>query len=196
MSGLHRLLAGLVPTPRRDWIKAHAAELDSVETLAQRYRWTIGLLRVTASALWAQLRTSPRSYLGGTLTRTILVAVSVTNLIAGGGLMLLFVLGGGGPGLLLALSLALAAQGGYTLALVLGAFRLRSRSATRLQIAASTLALVAGATGFSIGFAGNIDPARVDPEYGPTGVAFLFAVHALASFAAPTGRRNADIRTG
>lgn len=195
MSRIHRLLAALVPSSRRDWINAHEAELGSLETRVQRYRWTVGLLGVTVSALWAQLRASPRSYLGGTLARTMVVAMSISNIIAGAGLTLLFVRGSGRPGLLLAFSLALAAQGGYTLALITGAFRARSRVATRLQIAASTLALVVGATGFGIAFARNINPAIVDPEYGPMAVALLFAAHALASFVAFTGSPDADIRT-
>ena len=190
MTRIHRALAALVPGPRSDWITAHGAELATLEDPALRRRWARGVISVAVSALWAQLRNDPRSYLGGVLVKTVVAGVSVVNVLAGLALGAGFLISEGAPLMMLALAVALATQGTYTLVVLAGGFGSLFRTAVNLQVAASTLAFVAGTIAFGIGLASNISPPTGDPEYGPMTVAMLLAIHGAASLLSFIERRN------
>ena len=83
MSRPHRLLAALVPPPRDQWIRAHAAELVHIEGRRARTKWQLGVVPLFGWALASQLLQQPRSFLGSTLTRGIAGGLSFVNLIAG-----------------------------------------------------------------------------------------------------------------
>lgn len=190
MRRAHRVLAAIVPEPRRDWIVAHAAELADIRNRRQRLRWMIGLIPLALRAAAGQLRHDPHTFLGGVLVRAVVVAASTVNLLAGIGLVTLVVSGHDVPLPVLAPALALVAQGGYTLALILGARGSAGERPRQLQVWGSTLALLVGALWLIVGIVNNINPVDGDPEYGPMTIAVLLSGHGLASllaFAAPHG---------
>ncbi|MEE9581576.1 MAG: hypothetical protein V3W36_01440 [Acidimicrobiia bacterium] len=190
MTRIHQALAALVPGPRSDWITAHGAELATLEEPALRRRWALGVISVAVSALWAQLRTDPRSYLGGVLVKTVVAGVSVVNVLAGLALVAVFLTSEDQVLMMLALAATLVTQGTYTLVVLAGGFGSLFRTAVNLQVAASTLALVAGAIAFGIGLASNINLPTGDPEYGPMTVAMLLAIHGATSLLSFIERRN------
>jgi len=194
MITLYRILAALVPSPRREWIRAHEAELELIEGRGQRWRWTLGAFPLVGSVLVSQLRLDPRSFLGGTLMKTTVATLSTLNLAGGAGLAVLYVIDTSPP-IVLALSVALLIQGGYTLALIAGVLDSHQDTALHLQLVGSTLALVIGAVGFLIGFLANLNPPTGDPEYGPMTIAALIAAHALISLLAFTPRRPVNLQT-
>jgi hypothetical protein len=118
--------------------------------------------------------------------KTIAATLSILNLVAGVGLLVLCIIDTSAPLVLLTLSGALLIQSGFTMALLLGAFGSRHDTARHLQLAGSTMALMVGAAGFVIGFLANVNPANNDPEYGPMTIAFLIAAHGIASLLAFT----------
>lgn len=186
MRRLYRMAAAAVPPPHRAWILAHQAELDHIEDVWQRRRWTVGLFTVTLAALSAQLRSDPRSFQGGTLVKIIVATLSVLNVAAGLGLAVVAIGLGDSPPIVPMLIAVLLVQGGYTLALLGGL--LTARRAVVVEVIGSTLALVVGGIGVVAGVVANIDPVNGDPEYGPLTVAMLIAAHGLASLIAFTGR--------
>ena len=183
------MLAALVPSPRDAWVRAHAAELECVEGRWSRLVWRLGVVPIAGWALMSQLRHDPRSFLGGVLVATIVVGLSFLNLVAGIGLLVLYLVEAN-PWLVLVLGIGLCAQGGYSLAYILGAFGRRRALARRVQLAGSGLASVVGLTGFVAGIVANVNPANNDPEYGPMTIALLVTVHGLASLLAFSGDPN------
>ena len=59
MSRPHRLLAALVPPPRDQWIRAHAAELVHIEGRRARTKWQLGVVPLFGWALASQLLQQP-----------------------------------------------------------------------------------------------------------------------------------------
>jgi len=192
MNRIYLILFRMVPGPRNEWIRAHHAELENIPSGRQRWRWTLGLLPLALSALARHLRHEAGTFLGGTFVKTIVATASILNLTAGAGLLVLFTIETGPPLVVLVLAVTLLIQGGYTLTLMFGAFGSHQYAATHLQLAGSTLALIAGTIGFATGFLANINPANNDPEYGPMSIAAIIAVHAIASLLAFTSRGNAQ----
>lgn len=188
MRRLHSFLARIVPPPRCDWIRAHAAEYDRVEGRSNRVRWAFGLVPLTGFALASQLRREPRSFVGGVLTRTIVATLSAIGLIAGFGLAVLSFNDSEARWVVLLLATALLVQSTFPLVFKL----VRSDTARRLVLVGSTLALVVGLAAFGAGLVSNIEPVNDDPEYGPMTIALLIASHGLASLLAFTGRRRAQ----
>ncbi|MFQ5967387.1 MAG: hypothetical protein ACE5MI_07225 [Acidimicrobiia bacterium] len=109
---------------------------------------------------------------------TIVATLSVVNVGVGGLLTAMFLTADEVPVLVLALGIGLVAQGGYTLAYVMGLLSRWDRWTSRLLVAGQTLALVVGALGFVASFVSNINPPRGDYEYGPLAVGFLIGLHA------------------
>ena len=181
MSREHRILAAIVPPPRRKWVLAHEAEFDHIEGRWQRWRWALGLVRVVGWALVSQLRHDPRSFLGGALIRIVITTQSIVNVFAGVGLLVVYFSQSGPQVFTLMLSLALLVQGSYTVAFVAGVLRSHHDGARYLQLGGSTLALIVGAVGLAVGFSAIVDPVNADPEYGPMTIALLVAGHGLAS---------------
>jgi hypothetical protein len=181
MTRLYRILIALTPPPASEWLEAHAAEYASIPEHGRRRRWAFGAIPLFISTLWRQLKRQPRSYLGGTLMKTIVATVSLLNLIAGLLLLVAFIVSPGGPPAMLAHAAALVVQGGYALGLLAGAYRRFQDAAVKVQLVGSTLALLVGLIGFSIGLVENSVMAGGDPEYGPMTVALLLAAHGLAS---------------
>ena len=190
MSRAHRILATIVPPPRRQWVLAHEAEFDHIEGRWQRGRWAFGLVRVAGWALVSQLRHDPRSFLGGTLSRIVISIQSIVNVAAGAGLLVLFLSQSNPQVFVLILSLALLLQGSYTVAFVAGVLRPHHDGARYLQVGGSALALIVGAVGFTVGFSANLAPVNADPEYGPMTIALLIAGHGLTSLLAFTPNRT------
>ena len=184
MNRVYRILTAVVPSPHNQWIRAHQMELEHVEGRWQRWRWALGLLPLTRSALASQLRKDPHTFLGGVLMKTIVAALSILNLAAGVGLGLLYVIETGPPLVVLALSAVLVIQGGFTLALILGAFHSPQDPPRQLQLVGSTLALVVGSVGFLASLLANISSVNNDPEYGPVAITALVAAHGLVSLLA------------
>ena len=184
MSRGHRILAAIVPSPRRQWVLAHEAEHDVIEGRWQRWRWTLGLVPIVGFALVRQLRHDPRSFLGGALMKAATFALSILNVAAGVGLLVLYVSQSSPQAFVLVLSLALMVQGSYTVAFLSGALRSHHEVARRAQLGGSTLALVAGTVGFAVGLLANINAADADPEYGPMTIALLIAGHGFFSLLA------------
>lgn len=184
MSRGHRILAALVPSPRRQWVLAHEAEYDVIEGRWQRWRWALGLASIVGFALVSQLRHDPRSFLGGVLMKAATFTLSILNVAAGVGLLVLYVSRSGSHLFVLALSLALLVQGSYTVAFISGALRSQHEVARQAQLGGSTLALVAGTVGFAVGLWANINPVNADPEYGPMTIALLIAGHGFFSLLA------------
>ena len=195
MSRVHAVIAALVPLPRRHWIEAHAAELGSIESPRARRRWMMGLIPLATRALWAQLHSEPRSFLGGTLAIAVAVTISIINALGGTGLLILYFTGADRPPLLLVLALVLAVQSGSTLVVVLGLFRSTLQRILRIHRAGSAAALLIGIVGFSVGLAANLHPINGDPEYGPPTVALMIAAHGLASLLAFTTPRDPGLET-
>jgi hypothetical protein len=110
--------------------------------------------------------------------------LSILNVAAGVGLLVLYVSRSSPPAFVLVLSLALLVQGAFTIAFVSGALRSHQEVARRVQLGGSTLALVAGTGGFAVGLLVNLDPVNADPEYGPMTIALLIAGHGLFSLLA------------
>ncbi|MEE9228315.1 MAG: hypothetical protein V3U47_05035 [Acidimicrobiia bacterium] len=184
MSRGHRILAAIVPSPRRQWVLAHEAEYDVIEGRWQRSRWALGLVPIVGFALVSQLRHDPRSFLGGALMKAAIFTLSILNVAAGMGLLVLYVSQPSPPAFVLVLSLALLAQGSYTIAFIAGALRSHHEVARRAQLGGSMLALVAGTVGFAVGLFANINPVNADPEYGPMTIALLIAGHGFFSLLA------------
>jgi hypothetical protein len=182
MSRIHRLLAPLVPPPGRDWVLAHEAEMDQLTGRRRRWRWALGVLPIAGRALAGQLRRHPRSFLGGALVKTVLVTLSLVDLAAGIGLVVLVVTPTGTPGPVVLPGLVLLVQGGYTLGVATG--RLHADWALRLQITGSTLALLVGAAAVIAGAVQNVHPVNGDPEFAPMTIALLLALHGLVSLLA------------
>lgn len=195
MSRGHRILAAIVPSPRRQWVLAHEAEYDVIEGRWHRWRWTLGLVPIVGFALVSQLRHDPRSFLGGALMKAATFTLSILNVAAGMGLFVLYVSQSSPPAFVLVLSLALLVQGSYTVAFISGALRSHHEVARRAQLGGSTLALVAGTIGFAAGLLANIDPVNADPEYGPMTIALLIAGHGLFSLLAFTPPRIVKTNT-
>ncbi len=189
MSRAHRILATIVPPPRRQWVLAHEAEFAHIEGRWRRWRWAFGLVRVAGWALVSQLLHDPRSFLGGALIRIVISTQSIVNVAAGAGLLVLYLSQSNVPVFVLILSLVLLLQGFYTVAFVAGVLRSHHDGARYLQLGGSTLALIVGAVGFAVGFFANLGPANADPEYGPMTIALLIAGHGLASLLAFTPNR-------
>ena len=179
MNRLHRFLASMVPEPRRQWVAAHAAELDQLEG-RRRLAWWLGVLPVTVFALAAQLRHDPHSFRGGTLMKVVVTTLSILNLVAGVALIAIWAFDAGHPASALGLGAALAAQGCLGIATEANTLR-RSHRASVVLLAASTIALVMGVAAFSIGFARNVNPATADPEFGPMIMTLLIAAHGAAT---------------
>ncbi len=184
MSRLYCILFAVVPCPRNEWISAHHAELEYVEGRWQRRRWALGLVLLTGSALASQLRHDASTFLGGVFMKTIVATLSILNLVAGVGLVVLYIIETSPPLVVLILSGALVIQSGFTMALLLGAFGSHQDTGRHLQLAGSSLALIVGTVGFVTGFLANINPANNDPEYGPMTIALLIAAHGMASLLA------------
>ena len=110
--------------------------------------------------------------------------LSVLNVAAGVGLLVLYVSQSNPPAFVLVLSLVLLVQGSYTIAFISGTLRSHQEVARRAQLGGSMLAFVAGTVGFSVGLLANIDPVNADPEYGPMTIALLIAGHGLFSLLA------------
>ena len=195
MTRIHRILAALVPPPRREWIRAHAAELEHVRGRSQRRRWAIGLLTLTGAALVSQLKKDPQTFLGGTIVKSIVVTLSIINLVAGVSLAALYVIETDAPSLVLALSAGLVIQGSYTLAMILGAFHSRHAVARQLQLVGSTVALMIGFTAFVVWFLANVGPVNGDPEYAPMTIALVIAGHGFASLLTFAPQRPAEVET-
>jgi uncharacterized membrane protein HdeD (DUF308 family) len=121
--------------------------------------------------------------------KTTVATLSVLNIAAGLGLVVVYTVETSPPLLLLALGVALLTQGGFTLAYILGAFEAHAGAALHLQLVGSTLALIVGTIGFMVGLLGNINPVNNDPEYGPMTIAVLIAGHGFASLLAHTPHR-------
>ena len=186
MSRVHRILAAIVPPPKREWVRAHEAEYEAIHGRWRRWRWTVGVVPIVGRALANQLRHDPRSFLGGELMQASISALSIVNISAGLALLGLYASASSPPRLVLMVALALLIQGSYTVAFLADAFRARPKAARLLQLGGSTLALLVGAVGFGAGLLANID--STDPEYGPMTTSLLIAAHGLASlltFAAP-----------
>ncbi len=184
MSRGHRILAAIVPSPRRQWVVAHEAEYDVIEGRWRRWRWTLGLVSIVGFALASQLRHDLRSFLGGALMKAATFMLSILNVAAGVGLLVLYVSQSSPPAFVLVLSLVLLVQGSYTIAFISKTLRSHQEVARRAQLGGSMLAFVAGTVGFSVGLLANIDPVNADPEYGPMTIALLIAGHALFSLLA------------
>lgn len=180
----HRILAAIVPSPRRQWVLAHEAEYDVIEGRWQRWRWALGLVPVVGFALVSQLRHDPRSFLGGALMKAATFTLSILNVTAGVGLSALYVSQSSPPAFVLVLSLVLLVQGSYTIAFISGTLRSHHEVARRAQLGGSILALVAGTVGFAAGLFANINPVNADPEYGPMTIALLIAGHGFFSLLA------------
>ncbi len=181
MSRAHRALAALVPEPRNQWVLGHAAELETIDRASERRRWRLGLVPLFIHALVSQLVHDPKSFLGGALLRTAAAASSAINIAASIGLAAVYYVE---PiGLVLALALVLALQGGYTAAHLAGVFRTKRSAARLLQLAGSAAAFVVGTIGLTMRLGADLTPGG-DPEYGPTTVALLIAGHGLVSLLA------------
>ena len=125
------------------------------------------------------------------LVKAITTALSVVNVSAGFGLVVLHVATSDSPPTVLALGLALLIQGGFTLASMLNVFGFRHNAARKVQLVGSTFAVIVGVAGFTAGFLANFEAAGIDPEYGPMTMALLVAVHGLVSLLAFSPRRPA-----
>ena len=110
--------------------------------------------------------------------------LSILNVAAGIGLLVLYVSQSSPQAFVLVLSLALLVQGSYTVVFVSGALHSHHEVARRAQLGGSTLALVAGTIGFAAGLLANIDPVNADPEYGPMTIGLLIAGHGFFSLLA------------
>lgn len=189
MSRLHRLLVALVPPPRDQWIRAHAAELARVEGRGAGLRWLLGVIPIVGWALASQLLHEPRSFLGSTVTRAIAGGLSFVNLIAGVTLVVIY-LAGAQALPMLGLGLALAIQATSGLAYLRGLFARHSALATSLVLSGSAVAAGSGLVVFSTGFAANIGATGDDPEYGPMTIGLLIGAHGIASLLAFSRKRR------
>ena len=185
MSRPHRLLAALVPPPRDQWIRAHAAELVHIEGRRARTKWQLGVVPLFGWALASQLLQQPRSFLGSTLTRGIAGGLSFVNLIAGVALVGIY-LTSTQPLNMLGLGLVLIVQATSALIYLRGRAARRPALPTSLVLAGSALAAATGLAAFSAGVAANIVATADDPEYGPMTVVLLIGAHGAASLLAFT----------
>lgn len=122
-------------------------------------------------------------------------ALSIVNIGAGLGLLVLYGSESHPHRSVLVLSIVLLVQGSYTVVFLSGSLRSHHEVARHLQLGGSTLALVAGAVGFVSGFLANIDPVNADPEYGPMTISLLIAVHGLTSLVVFLPLRTVETRT-
>jgi hypothetical protein len=195
---LYRLLLQIVPGSHSDWIRAHEAELAHIRGRWQRCRWIIGLLPLTGAALVRQLRHDAGSFLGGFLMKVIVVSLSLLNLVAGVGVLVLQTIEPSPHRMALAIGGVLLVQSGFTLALATGVFGSRQPTATRMQRAGSALAVTVGSVAFLVGFIANVSPANPDPEFAPMTLALLVAAHGMASllaFGRPEGDSTGSARS-
>ncbi|RPI23671.1 MAG: hypothetical protein EHM57_03630 [Actinobacteria bacterium] len=190
MTGIHRLLASLVPGRRGEWLLAHGAELEALQGRLARLRWMAGLLSLFLRAIGAQLLADPRSFLGGALARSAVWMLSPILLMAGLGLAVLAL--STDPLEVGLFATVLVLQGGFTLL----ALSRRSLAAPGrlLQLAGSVAAALVGLAGFVSTLGRNFDPANPDPEYAPLTILLLIGTHGLLSVIAFTGRRG-DVAT-
>lgn len=182
MTGIHRMLASLIPGRRAEWLTAHGAELEVIDSGKARVRWTAGLVPLFTTALLSQLFHDPLSFLGGKLMRTVVATLSVMSTLIGIGLLSMWLFSEQPLGLL-AFAGVLVVQGGFTLLLLTGWVGPMRDHARTIQLVGSTASVAVGLAGFAIGFLENIHPMNDDPEYAPMAVLFLIGVHGLASIA-------------
>lgn len=123
--------------------------------------------------------------------RTLLVVLSVVNMLAGVGLIILVVVVPLAAGAAV-LGIVLLVQGGYTLVFHWRRWA-RSEPAYFLMTGGSVLALVIGGVAFVFSAIRILDPENVDPEYGPLLAIALITGHAaFALISELYGRPRAD----
>lgn len=183
MSLVYRLLASALPVPRKDWIRAHEAELATIEGRRDRIRWMLGVIPLWTVTLGHQLTHEPSTIIGGTLMRSVVATLSVVNIAAGVGLGALYLLDTNPP-IVAALSAVLLVQGVFTMVLIAGGFDRYRVRARHLQLVGSTLALVVGMVGVLNGLVTNLAAGNVDQEGGPLTIALLLGIHGCFSILA------------
>jgi len=153
----------------------------------------LGLLPLSVKTFVRLLTHEPKSLIGGTLMRTVIATLSVINILAGAGLAVLFFVDSS-PSVVAVLSAALMVQGIFTVAVLVGAVGRHPEVTRHIQLAGSTLAFVVGSVGILTGMATNLAANNTDPEYGPTTIAMLLAMHGLFSLVA-FGSSHGDAAT-
>lgn len=113
--------------------------------------------------------------------KTVLVTLSVMNMLMGLILVGLFAFTDNNPVVVLILALGLLIQGGFTLAYMSGRLRRAEPWPTHALLAGSTLALLVGAGGLLFSVIKQLSFDNTDPEYGPMAVAGLITAHAVAT---------------